>query len=285
MTSGHASRISYIDVESDTRQHEHSHKLVAERRALIASGGRNPQSNYNSLYHFLKSIGSLRYALGYPLSEVRQSYVESVEAYLKVVELRGTVVYKVIKEPMTSEPTQEDWDRTPVTIEYGFGNSNESYQASCLALIANQDDLARQIGEKIWDPDDATYISSRSTSCTRNQHHLAYAFRELLADSPESSEAELKKIHVQKREAAIFYQKKLIRALGTANKALFLDGLSLLVDKHKKRARSTKEVDDYLCIAALGLCKLALKHSVCVLDDFPQDDVHLPLQLIGKSEK
>ncbi len=288
MSQSYTKRLEYINVTHNAEVMRSSIKYVSKLTSLIESEpGRLLCTRYSSLFSDYRQIGEDQYALGYSIPEVRQSFILAAEAYLKVLEVRGTEeafpVYEFVYDP--SYPTESpesfvEFKEIDRGNDYSLGNSWDSYLAACLAFAVNRDTLARQIAGLIWDPPEASYVRAGSF-CTPNGQRLAYAFRELIKGSLESSEAELKKVQVQKKEAMLFYQKKMIRALGNGDPKLFLEGLSLLMESHRKKARRTKDSKDYVCVSGLGLCRLALQQGLCKLEELPQDNVHLPLELLS----
>ncbi len=288
MNSSITPRLEYIDLENDKLVLANFLEDLSERLADIAAEPeKSPQIGYSFLFDNYKDIAAFRYALGYPLSEVHHAFVQAIQAYLKVLELRGTQesfpLFELVYDPAYPPDSPEslvEFKRVERGKDYSLGNSWKTYQVACLALALDKQSSAQEIASLIWDPPEASYVGPRSF-CTPNGQHLAYAFRGLLSGSSELIEAELKQVQVQKKEAMLFYQKKMIRALGNGDAQLFIEGVSLLLEAHKKKARRNKESDEYLCVPGLGLCRLALQQGLCELDELPQKNVHLPLELLA----
>jgi hypothetical protein len=238
-----------------------------------------------------ESIALLSYGLGYPLDEVRDAFSKAAQAFIKVFELRGTEdafpAYILTYNP--SLPPQDPVSSTleplhpPGTKDYSLTNSNKNYRAVCEALIAGEDELAAQLASFIGDPPNEDYIGPRSF-CTPNDQRLAYALRELYQGGHDAVERELKGIRLAKKiDLHYRYQANMIRALATGNGPLFLEGLASLLDWHRQQAPSKRNRLDphfFICIPALGLCRLAVQRKLCTDGEFPQDDVFLPLELI-----
>jgi len=44
--------------------------------------------------------------------------------------------------------------------------------------------------------------------------------------------------------------------------------------------RRLPDPDFFICVPALGMCRLALQKGICTVADLPENDVFLPLELI-----
>jgi hypothetical protein len=78
------------------------------------------------------------------------------------------------------------------------------------------------------------------------------------------------------------YQASMLLSLASNSAKSFVESLSLLLVWHRQEALS-KERDNpefFLSVAGLGLCRLAVLKKVCSVEDFPANDVFLPIQLL-----
>jgi len=150
-------------------------------------------------------IGQYQYALGFPLDQVRQAFVEAAAALLKVFELRGTKeAFPVVV--MTVDPTKPEDDpafrplHPPQTRDYSLTNSHDCFEAICVALIAGEYKIVDKLAKLMWDPPNASYISIHSEYITPNRIHLAYAVKHLLQENPTEAYKELGRITFRKAD-------------------------------------------------------------------------------------
>jgi hypothetical protein len=233
------------------------------------------------------SIALLRYALGYPLEDVRSEFGEAGRArltfYLDEASLPAFVLAR--------DPAHSGQRGTPALDaadsgekeDYSLSNSRDGYFGVCQALIADEDELARRLSALIWDPPNAGYIGRRSEVCTPNDQRLAYAFRELLGGNRDGVLTELKGIRAGSKQTYDTDQATMIRSLVTGETFTFRDALESYLFWHRRRAVhkwNLDAVDFFLCLPGLALCREAIRRKVCDPDLFPQDNPFLPLELI-----
>ncbi len=231
---------------ADHRQH--ALKLT---EMIRADAGSLLQSRYSSLSSDYEVIALFSYALGLPLSDVREAFSQAAQSFQRVLELRGTTEafpVVVLKYDASRSPDDRQACAEPVSLhgegtqDYSLTNSQSSYVAVCEALIGCDDSTATRIARMIWDPPDASYIGPRSY-CTPNDQHLAYALRELLHGTKASAEAELEKLNLTRSsDARIAHEAVMIRSLLNGSRRRFVDGLSELLEWHRRAAATRQGV-------------------------------------------
>lgn len=292
MTDPIQPRLDYIDVRTAKMALELHEKDVPETLELIAVEPTTlAQTRQSILESDYEACALFYYAIGFPLQKVREAFSSAAQAHRRACELRGTEprmpAYRVTYDPDVSpddpnaffkcEPFFED-DET----DYSFTNSRSTYMAVCEALIAGENSLAGKIAAMIWDPPNASYIGP-NCFCTPNKQHLAYAFRDLFRSDIAASKHELAKVTADRRKTGAFYETHMVRALAERDESMFIAGLSSLLDWHMEQARmkeNQRNPDYFLCVPGLGLSVMAILAKTCTVDDLPQDNVFLPIDLI-----
>ena len=157
--------------------------LEAEHRGHL----KRPQTHYSLASSNCQQIGRFLYALGHPLSEVRNYLSEAASYMHKVFELRGTQnpfpVSAVTTNRMGRNIKRQSL-QAPESADYSLTNPADGLQGLFLALIVGDLQLARSIAEMMWDPPDAEYIHPKSDVCTTDQQHLAYAIKHVVLGDP-----------------------------------------------------------------------------------------------------
>jgi hypothetical protein len=226
------------------------------------------QTRTDLLARDLLRIGLYRYALGYPIEQVREAFAEFTSAWLRVVRLRGT-------------------------MDYSTTNSWRCFEGVCIALTAGEYATADQLANLIWDPPDASYLGPRSEVCTLGQQHVAYAVKHLFQDHGEEAEGQLKQVRPGKLDGQILFVAKAVRGLLQRNDALFNEGLLELLFWHAKQVRALRrrnatdryfpsDPDLYFCLAAVGLSIFAVRRQFLPKSGLPED-TYLPGELMPDS--
>lgn len=144
---------------------------------------KSPQISYSLAASNSHGIGTYKYALGAPLSEVRHYLAEAARWLERVFELRGTApsfsVTVVALDPASPPGRPRELSHKPLhppgDKDYSLTNSVSGLQGMYLALIVGDKARARHLAEMVWDPPAASYIGPDSEICTPDQQHLAYA--------------------------------------------------------------------------------------------------------------
>ncbi len=227
------------------------------------------------------------------MSEVREWFAKYAHTYAKVLEYRGTedpfpafvATYRSDLPPGDPESLVEYRPlHPPGHKDYSLTNSRSHYLAVCKALISGEDALADQLALSIWDPPDASYLGANSVVCTTNEQHLAYALREMFKGDADAAHSELIKVRPRKLNDRVASEGKMLRGLIDEDAAVFLDGLRSLLALHARDATRDENRTDssfFICIPALGLCKLALRRRLLQREQFPQGNQFLPIDLIA----
>ncbi|MBI3409143.1 MAG: hypothetical protein HY040_12420 [Planctomycetes bacterium] len=272
-TDSYTPRIKRLDVAFVTEQLKSREEVRAETEARIREQPKKGlQWDMASLCSHCKSMAYYKYALGYPVEEIRQTFGEAATACLKVFELRGTM-----DDPQTYPPLPHG------TKDYSFTNSKACFEGICIALIAAQYEIADKLTELMWDPPKARYIGPRSEVCTITQQHLAYAVKHLLLNQMDDAQKELRRFVWRSSEAGIA---KMVRGLAEKNDAIFVEGLLELLFWHRKEANESYEAynrdysETYFSLPAAALSNLAVKQCLLKRRDLPADE-YLPLELVA----
>jgi hypothetical protein len=219
--------------------------------------GKLAQTRTDSLASDWRHIGHYRYALGYPIGEVRQAYAQFTAAWVRVVELRGP----------------KDFSTT---------NSWQCFQGVCLALAAGEYARSDELAKAIWDPPGAKYIGPRSEVCTSNQQRLAYAVKHFFSGHNGEADKELSRVWPSGREEEAASLEKMIRGLLEMNDARFQEGLLELLFWHAKQVKQCRRIsapDLYFCLPAVGLSILAVRRQLVLKSGLP-GDAYLAKELI-----
>jgi hypothetical protein len=275
-------RFANIAMVLGTDNMVHRQQHIDECLAWIAE---RPDRQYN--YFFLAAAYEVlaleAYALGHEIGDVIRMFRDAVEARLRVLQLRGTGHYTRTK------PARRPGDEVVTTVltDFGTGCSWYGYESACWAHMVGAQGLAENIVALIWDPPDASYIGSRSEICTPQQQKLAYAFRTLGTPAYAESRSQLRRLselwRVRGFPKPVAYQAGLVQAIGDGNGAEFLRNLDSIHAWHTRMAQRHEnllERSRFLCLPALGLGALALTTQTIRIEDWPEDSVYLPLELI-----
>jgi len=206
---------------------------LARELAVPESGG---QIEHVLLATYLEDLGLIRYALGFSLEDVKETFQLAARALLRVFKLRGT-------EPDDS-----------------LANSRRGREALLLALAAEDLALARSLAPHVEDPEGASYLGPDSVVTTPDDQALAKAWRDLvlglpvppLSLGPDATPGAL-------LEAAALEP----RAAGDA--ASFSTALARLLLWHEEQATLEEhrhQPDWLLCLPGLALETVAVERGV-----------------------
>lgn len=268
---------------------------MAERqRELDTLLPQRQQYAASSLASSYKHLAASQFAVGEPLTLVKENLRNSAKWTLRVFELRGTAYAAIVSKPIYSkenpgEILEEKVLTPPDARDYSATNSRKGYQGIYNSLVGGDYETDRQIAALIWDPPDADYIHKFSphVCCTPNDQHHAYALREYYAGNTTEAVAHLKKVRTgttPKNEMVLGFQAKMLLAILTKDLQLFVDNLIPLLDWHEQNAKRKPNHDAsefYLCLPALGLSVLALHSGLCQVDNLPPYYIHFPLELLS----
>lgn len=264
---------------------EHAHRTIALREGSIREylgvieegSDRRLQNSYRGLANDYLVIAYQRYALGHPIEEVRDQLCKCAESWRRVFELRGTT-------PAASSLARQLHQEAK---EYSTTNSKNNIRAVCIALAARDFGAAERIASLAWDPPHADYVSPQSEVCRTSDQHLAYAVSHLFAGRLDETLRELKQVRARPKEIRPRETANLVRALATDDTMLFYDAIRDLLEWHERSSPEQdpyeflSESDKFICIWGTGLCAWALRRGLLPLEDLPQGNVYLPLELIA----
>jgi hypothetical protein len=222
---------------------------LAREMAAPGSGG-GGQVEHVLLATYLKDLGLSRYALGFPLEDVKEIFQLAARALLRVFELRGTAP------------------------DESLANSRRGREALLLALAAGDQALARSLAPYVEDPEGASYLGPGSVVTTPDDQALAYAWRDLvlgvtilpLALGPQANPGAL-------LEAAA------LESLATGDGASFRAALGRLLTWHEEQATREEhrhQPDWLLCLPGLALATLAVERGVAERRELPGRSPYLP---------
>src|SRR5262245_50273359 len=251
------------------------------------------QWHHRSIAGSFEAIGGYRYAFQYPVEEVRNALKGAAQQWVRVFELRGTSPDPARYHIDTSLP--EDDPRkytlkpgyTEDSKEYSFTYPGNGLAAMLDAILSGDGTLVSQIAKLVGHPTDINNLDPQSDDCTPNHLHLSYALKAFLLGDNATAESEVRKIRLVRHILQIWHEAQMLRAITSNNCSAFLEGLEQVLSWHRKQARKDENRARpklFMCIPALGLCRLALSKGVCTLSDLPQDNVFLPLELITDTE-
>jgi hypothetical protein len=283
-------RLDYIDTQLAEGVLADSQARLAE---YLAEPSKFPQRQWSSVARQHRFIWGRKYALGYPLSEVREAMRGEVDAYREVFRLRGTdpgfpvYMLKVLDpslppgEPGAVKLTEKD---PPAHVDHTLTNSCRSYDVACRALILQDFDAAKELALGAWDPPDAKWVSPRSESCTPNDQNLSYGLREYFRGDLDAASAFLKRVrpfHGELRDTVD--QAAMVRAIIENNGPEFLLALERLLAWHANEApkgKNSRSSEYFLCLGALGLSALALRHGVITIPQLPPSNPFFPTEML-----
>lgn len=222
----------------------------AELAREMAAPGSGGQVEHALLATYLEDLGLSRYALGFPLEDVKEIFQLAARALLRVFELRGT------------EPDES------------LANSRRGREALLLALAAGDLTLARSLAPHVEDPEGVSYLGPDSVVTTPDDQALAYAWRDLvlgvpippLALGPQATPGTL-------LEAAA------LESLAAGDGASFCAALGRLVTWHEELATREEHLhqpDWLLCLPGLALATLAVERGVAERRKLPGRSPYLP---------
>ena len=169
-------------------------------------------------------------------------------------------------------------------MDHSLTNSRTGLTAVYVTLAGGDDRLADKLASLLWDPPDADWLTAKSVVCTLNNHHLAYAVKNLFGGNPAGVEAELNQVRIMRKDQMpLRFHREMIRSLAASDPAKFLAALKDLLAWHTNEARAAKNKFEpvyYLCLPGVGLSSWAVRHGFVSLTELPQGDVYLPLELI-----
>lgn len=264
----------------------------AKESTASSSEGIEFQRRYRMLTLAYASVGSIAYALGYPITFVRDAFASSGFACDKVFELRGTMdtfpvtIITIDNRYPDGDPrhVRQRPKDPPNTKDHTMTNSRGNIKGVYAALVGGEFALASDLASLAWDPPDAKWVSWNSVICTPNDQHLAYAVKHFFAGEVDQMEAELKRLRARPRqEPEREYIVGMWRAIVDRNAFQFREWLFDLLNWHEWEAKKHDPIaasDLYLSVPGVALATLAVKRGVCSISQLPANNVYLPIELI-----
>jgi hypothetical protein len=213
--------------------------------AAPGSGG-GGQVEHALLATYLKDLGLSRYALGFPLEDVQETFQLAARALLRVFELRGT------------------------GPDESLANSRRGREALLLALAGDQagdQALARSLAPSVEDPEGASYLGPGSVVTTPDDQALAYAWRDLVLGRP----VPLLALTPQATPGALL-EAAALESLAAGDGASFRAALGRLVAWHEEQATREEhrhQPDWLLCLPGLALARWAVERGVAERRELP----------------
>jgi len=225
----------------------------AELAREMGAPGSGGQIEHALLATYLKDLGLSRYALGFPLDDVRETFQLAARALLRVFELRGT------------EPDES------------LANSRRGREALLLALAGDQAEdraLARSLAPHVEDPDGASYLGPDSVVTTPDDQALAYAWRDLVLGVPIAP----LNLGPQATHGALL-EAAALESLAAGDGASFRAALGRLVTWHEEQATREEhrhQPDWLLCLPGLALATWAVERGAAERRELPGRSPYLP---------
>lgn len=285
--------LRYVDRGKALRVFETRSAYVSKLCARIADGVQSQtQIRYNTLATYSRALGLLSYALGHPTENICAFLRESVEASLRVVELRGTAdsfpVIKVESEFPSHQLVRAETNKHKKEKDFSLGNAKFSAESLCYAIALRQGTEASKIAELIWDPPGAPYVGDgRYSVYTLKDQRIAYAIKAEFQNRHSTALSEIEEMRAlspPNKKADL--EGNLIEAMARHQASRFLESLSLLLGFHKKLAtrKSNRDDSDYfICIVALGLAVVAERRGLVAESELPAEDPFFPWRLFSSA--
>lgn len=280
-------RIKYLDLQIAQGVYEGRVRALSEDPALPVLPGRL-QSRQSWLCGDYLSIARYNYALGYPIEQSWRSIIAALAAYRIVTELRGTETVEHTRFEATRNPLTGAFDisnlQSSSPQDYSTGNSTDTFRMACLALMVNDWETAEYLAGKIYDPEDAGYVGTRSRiEVTPDHQKLSYAFRDYIAGTPDSAADRLSMLF--NKGCRIKYlqcEARVLRRILTRNKEEFINALNELLAIHVTETKKVvNKCNPNLVFAttAVGMIRLALRESIIGVSDVPNHEF-IPKELM-----
>lgn len=210
----------------------------------------------------LQSAAILAYALGLPLSEVRDYGRRALLDYREILRQR---------------PPLEDFQKpvSPGTwLEYSIGSSRVGLGYLYWALLLREEELAREIAENTWDPPSMGRVKILP------EYRVAYGLRDLILGKKTEALAELAqlpasaKVYLHKQAAAI-------SALAREARSEVIPAIVELSDAtHVSMSREYLPQAKIFALPGAGLASYALDHGLMTREELPSDIETFPLELV-----
>lgn len=207
-----------------------------------------------------------KFALGAPFGEVRDALRLAAENHLEALRIRDTE-----REAFPPDGDREDHSLTV---------SNRTLLYTWSALAAGEDKLARDIAIRIWDPESAYYIGTKSEVCTPAEQQFAYAARNYYRSDLNETRAHLS--HVRTLDERLRQQRWAFPALLDRNADKFLESIVQAATKFSALAskRSNHQNSQlFLNLPDLGLAALAVRSGLVNPSTLPHDLPQFAVQL------
>jgi len=211
---------------------------------------------------YCETAAILAYALGEPLSKVREYGRRALLAYREVLRRRPPL------EKFQKPIGPGTW------LEYSIGSSMVGVRYLYWALILREVELGREIAEQTWDPPEMGKIR------VYPEYRVAYGVRELMLDRPTQALAELAQLPASAK-SYLRQQATVISALAREARDEIVPALAELSNATHQAMR--KEYLPHLKIFALpaaGLASYALDRGLLSGEDLPRDSDPFPISLV-----
>ena len=224
-----------------------------------------------------RDLALLWYATDGVTVEVLDHVARAARVYRDLVALRkaGKTPHQILDVPPDISPWEISAQTHPQYYrpDYSLTNTKTHLVYVHCALVGGDFELADDLLETVWDPDDAPYISdtaepSEYAVCTYDDHHLAYALAAFARKNRDDATNHLRLIAGE--TPLIAAKAQLFHALITGEAERFIERLDRLLTEHERAAAGPKQRLDptwLLCLAALGAGRLAVRGGLVASDD------------------
>lgn len=238
------------------------------------------QQWFNSIAKLTHQVACFEYAVGAPISVVRDQLAVATDAFVELFRLRGT--YKSIVTTVVSRGVNSSGGRPEQineVVDLTMTNSRKAHIAMCDALLAGQTESAMVVSDSEWDAPDAEYEPAQGF-CSQDDVVLAAAFRDLFLNKLDDARTTLESAVVRGEWAKSY--RVVLGAMIDSNPKM----LRLAIESHLTRfgvvnhpRSATSDPDEFLCVRVLGACRIALNRETLSPGDLAFTVSQIPLEL------
>jgi hypothetical protein len=211
---------------------------------------------------YLQSAATLAYALGLPLSEVRDYGRRALLAYREVLRQRPPL--EAFQKPVSPGT----W------LEYSVGSSRVGLSYLYWALLLRESELAREIAENTWDPPTMGRVRILP------EYRVAYGLRDLILGKGSETLSQLKQLPAS---AKVYLHKQASAISALAREACSEVAPAIVELSEATRAAMSREYlpqKKLFALAGAGLSSYALDHGLMTREDLPRAIEIFPLELV-----
>ncbi len=211
---------------------------------------------------YFASVAILGYALGKPLSEVREHGRRALLAFRNVLRMRPPLEH--FQKPISPG----SW------IDYSIGASSVGLEYMYWALLLREGELAREIAENTWDP------PSMGRTRIFPAYRVAYGLRDLILGRQSQALLELERLPASASKY-LHQQARAIAALARAVRSEVTPAIvELSAATRKAMGREYLQQNKIFALPGAALASYALDHGLMTRDELPRHVDTFPLELV-----